>query len=83
MLLSNLALVTVTQGLPQNAPLNCLATGGICIGARAAFLSSTPLHRSSAHCCSGCQGWYVGVRLLAPSCTCLTLAAYRKMSEAI
>jgi hypothetical protein len=40
--LSNLALVTVTQGLPQNAPLNCLATGGICIGVGLPQKSATP-----------------------------------------
>ena len=32
--LSNLALVSAAQGLPQSAPLNCKDTGGICIGAR-------------------------------------------------
>ena len=42
--LSNLALVTVTQGLPQNAPLNCLATGGICIGAHLPQTPATAVH---------------------------------------
>ena len=35
--LSTMALVSVAQGLPQAAPLNCKATGGICIGARRAW----------------------------------------------
>ena len=50
MQLSSLALVSLAQSPPAtNGTLNCLATGGICIGAPAPAVTPPQLHATHAH----------------------------------
>lgn len=70
--LSNLALVSVSQGLPQTAPLNCKDTGGICIGAPCTGANVVPIatwppSQSRARCSAACDVTAVAPNLMSLS----------------